>query len=591
AIPELKALYDKNPDAKKVIDVAKKLEGVARHASVHACGVVISAEPLTNYMALQKAPQGDDSIITQCEMHAVEDLGVLKMDFLGLKNLTIIEKTLRIIRELHGVVIDIDALPLDDQKTFELLRAGDTTGVFQLESSGMRHYLKELVPTELEDIIAMISLYRPGPMELIPSYILRKHGKEEVAYIHPRLEPILKNTYGVGVYQEQMMRIARDLAGFTLAEADTLRKAIGKKIKELLAEQKMKLINGMVKNGISEKTAKEIWELFPPFARYGFNRSHAACYATISYQTAYLKAHYPVEFTTSLLNVSGADIDRIDFLVSEARHLNIKVLPPDINLSAEDFAVDGPNIRFGLSAIKNVGTNIVQYIIEERNNNGPYADFTNFINRMHHKDLNKKSLESLAMAGAFDSLGITRGDILANIEDIILFNQTAKRNKATNQNSLFGADQSVSKLRIKPAPPVDKGTILKWEKELLGIYVTGHPFQPFIPLLRGKIKPIKEVLTMPPTKYERNGGSKEWVAGAVSVIEKIVTKKGTPMLFVTIEDGVEKIELLVFEEAIKKTPLAWEVGKCIAASGRVSFKNDEQKFICDEARILVEPKK
>ncbi len=589
AIPELKALYDKSPDAKRLIDAAKKLEGVARHASVHACGVVISAKPLTNYMGLQRAPQGEDSIVTQSEAHAVSDLGVLKMDFLGLKNLTIIEKTLRIIDELHGVKIDIDALPLDDQKTFELFRAGDTTGVFQLESSGMRHYLKELTPTELEDIIAMISLYRPGPMELIPSYIKRKHGKEEVTYIHPSLEPILKKTYGVGVYQEQMMRIARDLAGFTLAEADTLRKAIGKKIKELLEEQRTKLISGMVKNGISEKTAKEIWELFPPFARYGFNRSHAACYAMISYQTAYLKAHYPVEFTASLLNVSGTDIDRINFLVSEAKHLNIKVLPPDVNLSAPDFAVDGPNIRFGLMAIKNVGANIVQHIIEERNNNGPYSDFTNFINRVQHKDLNKKSLENLAKAGAFDSLGVTRGDILANIEEILAFNQSAKRTKAANQHSLFGADAHVSKLRIKPAAPVDKNTILKWEKELLGLYITGHPFAPFVPLLKGKIKPIKEVLALPPTKYERNGGPKEWVAGAVTIVEKITTKKGTPMLFVTIEDHTEKIELLVFEEAMKKTPAAWEIGKCIAVSGRVSFKNDDQKFICDSARILVEP--
>ncbi len=590
AIPELKALYDKTPDAKRLIDAAKKLEGVARHASVHACGVVISAKPLTNYMGLQRAPQGEDSIVTQSEAHAVSDLGVLKMDFLGLKNLTIIEKTLRIIDELHGIKIDIDALPLDDQKTFELFRAGDTTGVFQLESSGMRHYLKELTPTELEDIIAMISLYRPGPMELIPSYIKRKHGKEEVTYIHPSLEPILKKTYGVGVYQEQMMRIARDLAGFTLAEADTLRKAIGKKIKELLEEQRAKLISGMVKNGISEKTAKEIWELFPPFARYGFNRSHAACYAMISYQTAYLKAHYPVEFTASLLNVSGTDIDRINFLVSEAKHLNIKVLPPDVNLSAPDFAVDGPNIRFGLMAIKNVGANIVQHIIEERNNNGPYSDFTNFINRIQHKDLNKKSLENLAKAGAFDSLGVTRGDILANIEEILAFNQSAKRTKAANQHSLFGADAHVSKLRIKPAAPVDKNTILKWEKELLGLYITGHPFAPFIPLLQGKIKTIKEILTLPEVKSDRRGGPRIWVAGTITTIEKITTKKGTPMLFVTIEDHTEKIELLVFEEAMKKTPAAWEDGKCIAASGRVSFKNDEQKFICDDVKILAVPK-
>lgn len=590
AVPELKEIYDKNPDAKRLIDTAKKLEGVARHASVHACGVVISAEPLTNYMALQRAPQGEDAIVTQSEMHAVEDLGVLKMDFLGLKNLTIIEKTLRIIQELHNERIDIDAIPLDDAATFELLRKGDTTGVFQLESSGMRHYLKELAPTELEDVIAMISLYRPGPMDLIPSYIKRKHGEEEVTYIHEKLRPILEKTYGVGVYQEQMMRIARDLAGFTLAEADTLRKAIGKKIKELLAEQQVKLIKGMVANGISEKNAIEIWELFPPFARYGFNRSHAACYATISYQTAWLKAHYPVEFTASLLNVSGTDIDRINFLVSEAKHLNINVLPPDVNQSAQDFAVEGPNIRFGLMAIKNVGANIVQFIIDERNQNGPYTDFTNFVSRIHHKDLNKKSLENLAKAGAFDSLDISRGDILANIEEILAFNQAGKKSKIANQHSLFGAEAQVSRLRIKPAEPVDKNTILKWEKELLGLYISGHPFAPFIPLLKGKIPTIKELLAQPEAPYDRRGTAKQWVAGTVTIIEKITTKKGTPMLFVTIEDHTEKIELLVFEEAMKKAPRAWVEGVSIAAAGRVSFKNDEQKFIVDEARVLVEPK-
>src|SRR3989344_1127639 len=289
---ELKSLYDHNEDAKRLINVAMHLEGVVRHASVHACGTVISKEPLANYLPLQLAPQDKTNIITQFEMHSVEDLGLLKMDLLGLKNLTIIEETIRLIKETKDVVVKIDQIPLDDKATFELLRAGDTTGVFQLEGSGMRRYLKDLGPTEVEDIIAMISLYRPGPMDLIPSFIKRKHGIEKITYLHPRLEPILKKTYGIGVYQEQMMQIARDLAGFTLPEADTLRKAIGKKIKSLLAEQQEKLINGMQANGIPAHTAQQIWELFPPFARYGFNKSHAACYAIIGYRTAYLKAHY-----------------------------------------------------------------------------------------------------------------------------------------------------------------------------------------------------------------------------------------------------------------------------------------------------------
>ena len=587
-IPELNEKYKKDPQAKQLLDAAQKLEGVARHASVHACGIVIAPEPLTNFMALQRAPQGEDAIITQCEMHAVEDLGILKMDFLGLKNLTIIEKTLRLIKELHGVTIDIDEIPLDDQKTFDLFRAADTTGVFQLESSGMRRYLKELKPTELEDIIAMVALYRPGPMELIPLYIRRKHGEEKVTYLHEKLRPILEKTWGVGIYQEQMMRIARDLAGYTLAEADTLRKAIGKKIKELLDEQEKKIISGMVKNDIPEKVARQIWELFPPFAKYGFNRSHAACYAIISYQTAYLKAHYPVEFTASLLNVSGTDIDRINFLVSEAKHLGIQVLPPDINSSMRDFAVDGPNIRFGLSAIKNVGANIVEFIIEERNKNGPYADLTTFLNRVRHKDLNKKSIENLAKAGAFDQLGVNRGDIIANMDEILAFNQAAKKAIAANQFSLFNADAHVSKLRLKAAPPVDKNTILGWEKELLGLYISDHPFQPFIALLKGKIPSLKEMHALPRGDSEKS--ARIWIAGIVATMEKFTTKKGTPMLFVTMEDLSDKMEMLVFEETLKKTPKAWVEGTPIAAVGRISWKNDETKFICDDVRVLMVPK-
>jgi len=587
-VPEFKERYEKDPQAKKLIDSAKKLEGVARHASVHACGVVIAPEPLTNFMSLQKAPQGEDAIITQFEMHAVEDLGILKMDFLGLKNLTIIEKTLRLIRENHGVDIDIDELPLDSDKAFELFRIGDTTGVFQFESSGMKRYLKELKPTELEDIIAMVALYRPGPIDLIPSYILRKHGQEEVTYLHPKLEPILGNTYGVGIYQEQMMRIARDLAGFTLAEADTLRKAIGKKIKELLAEQKTKLIDGMVKNGISKETAKAIWELFPPFARYGFNRSHAACYALIAYQTAYLKAHYPLEFTASLLNVSGTDVERITFLVSEIKHLGINVLPPDINTSVKEFAADGKDIRFGLNAIKGVGVGVVDAIIESRNKLGPFVNFTEFLNRIHHRDLNKKSIEAFAKAGAFDSFGISRADLLESIDDIIEFNQGIRRSAQLNQSSLFGKESHVHQCKLRTAKTqIPKSEILKWEKELLGLYISDHPFGPYTNLLRGKIPPLSDVLKIP---HDGEKSSKMWIAGIVATVQKYVTKKKTTMFFVTLEDLANKIELLVFEEVIKNKPDLWIEGKAIAVGGRISWKSDETKFIVDEARGLPVPK-
>lgn len=585
-LPEMKELYDSNPDAKKIIDLATRLEGTVRHASVHACGVVISAEPLTDVLPLQFAPQGEKIILTQFEMHSVEDLGLLKMDFLGLKNLTIIEKTLRLIQELRGEKIDIDALPLDDRETFKLFQDGETTGVFQLESSGMRRYLKDLRPTELEDIIVMISLYRPGPMDLIPMYIRRKHRLESVEYLHPKLEPILSSTYGVGVYQEQMMRIAHDLAGFTLAEADTLRKAIGKKIKELLDEQKDKIVGGLIRNGIIEETAEKIWDLFPPFARYGFNRSHAASYAMVSYKTAYLKAHYPVEFTTSLLNISSGDVERINFLVSEAKRLEIQVLPPDINVSFEDFTVDTSqekNIRFGLMAIKNVGANIVREIIDERRRGGPYENLSDFLTRIKHRDLNKKSLESLIKSGAFDSLDVSRGQALENIEEILKFNQAVKKMNGSNQNDLFAGTQFKMSLRLNPPrESIEKKTLLKWEKELLGLYVSDNPFNSYLAKIKNMARPIRDILELPQGASFNNLRT----AGMITAVQKIVTKTGKPMLFVTIEDLTDKIEILVFADTLQKNPAIWEDGKAVFLAGRLSWRDSEPKIICDEAKEL-----
>ena len=456
-VSDLRALYDTNPEAKKLIDTARHLEGVARHASVHACGTVIAKEPLVERVPLQFSPQEKDIIITQFEMHAIEDLGLLKIDFLGLRNLTIIEEAIRLIRELHDVMIDISTIPLDDKKTYELLQRGDTTGVFQLESSGMRRYLKDLKPTVLEDIIAMVALYRPGPLEAgeVPRFINRKNGKERIAYLHPKLEPILKNTYGVGVYQEQMMQIARDLGGYSLPEADTLRKAIGKKIKSLLDEQEAKLVRGMVRNGIPERTAKQIWEMFPSFARYGFNKSHAACYALIGYQTAYLKSHYPEEFMAALLNSELDDIERISFLIQEAKQSGIDILPPDVNKSFVTFTPEGEKIRFGLLAIKNVGSEITRAIIEERARGGPFRNFEEFLTRTQHKDLNKKSLESLTKSGAFDSLGIERNQALANMDDILKFTNAMKKGGGGRARPLFGDALPAMTLKLKPATAGD----------------------------------------------------------------------------------------------------------------------------------------
>jgi len=584
-VPELNELYKNNPDAKKVIDAAFKLEGVARHASVHAAGVVVSKEPLTDYVPLQRAPQNENIVITQFDMYSIEDLGLLKIDLLGLKNLTIIEEAIRLIKEIQGEEIKISQIPLDDKKTFKLLQETDTTGIFQLESSGMRRYLRELKPTELEDIIAMVALYRPGPMELIPSFINRKHGREKVKYLHPKLEPILEKTYGIGIYQEQMMRIARDLAGFSLAEADTLRKAIGKKIKVLLGAQKEKLLRGMMENGIDEPTAKQIWELFPPFARYGFNRSHAACYALIGYWTAYLKSHWPIEFMTALLNADSGDTERIAFLISEAQKNDINILAPDINKSFVNFVPEEKNIRFGLLAIKNVGLNIVQAIIEERQRGGPFQNFSDFLIRVRHKDLNKKSLESLIKVGVFDSLNTDRAGLLAKIEEILAFSQNIKRSLNSSQISLFGANYQASpglfkkELNGNGAPIPDKEK-LSWEKELVGLYISGHPLNQFSEKLKNnRIKPIKELLA---DKRGVNGNSRR-IAGVISNVKRIISKLGQPILFAKIEDLGGGLEVIVFSDTLAKNPTVWRENNVVIVEGRLSWRNNEPKFICQQA--------
>jgi DNA polymerase-3 subunit alpha len=581
-VPEFKAFYEKSAEAKRLIDTAKHLEGVVRHASVHACATVISKEALVNYVPLQLAPQDKDTTITQFEMHAIEDLGLLKIDLLGLSNLTTIVNAVNTIKELHGEEIDISKIPLDDPATYKLFQNGDTTGFFQFESAGMRRYLKDLKPSQLDDLIAMVALFRPGPLELIPSFIKRKHGEETITYLHPKLEPILKTTYGIGVYQEQMMQIARDLAGYTLPEADTLRKAIGKKIKSLLAEQKEKLLKGMVKNGIPEKTAQAIWELFPPFARYGFNKSHAACYALIAYRTAYLKAHYPQEFMASLLNDRTNDIDRIAILVAEAKNSNIKILPPDINRSFANFAPEGNDIRFGLLTIKNVGGQIAEAIIEERALRGPFKDFGEFLKRVTHKDLNKKSLESMAKGGVFDSMGLERNQILGNIDEILRYIGAAKKNGSPlAHNSLFGS-AAIVPFKLKDAPPASAQDKLKWEKELLGFYLSDHPLNAHAEKIKlAKARPIDELRAV------KNETLLYRAAGVISRIQRIVTKTGQPMAFVTIGDLSEhQLELVVFNSVYSKTMNIWQENNAILVEGHMSRRDDEAKMICERAKIL-----
>ncbi|KKR03984.1 MAG: polymerase III alpha subunit protein [Parcubacteria group bacterium GW2011_GWF2_39_13b] len=575
---ELNRAYKTDEGAAKIINMAIKLEGVVRHASTHACGLLITREPLDKIVPRQH-PAGEDKIIvSQYEMHSIEALGLLKMDLLGLKNLTIIENTLKIIANTQNKKINISDLPLDDKKTYELLQAGKTTGVFQLESGGMKRNLKELKPTTFEDVIAMVALYRPGPMEFIPEFIARKHGLKEITYLHPQLEPLLKNTYGICVYQEQLMAIAKELAGFTLAEADILRKAVGKKIKKLLDEQKGKMIDGMVKNKIPADIAQKIWQWAEPFASYGFNRSHAACYALIGYQTAYLKANYPTEFLSALMTSDENDIERIAFLVGEAQEMGIEILPPNINESLANFTVvNTKTIRFGLAAIKNVGSNVVAAIVSERKANGHYKSIADFIERVKSKDLNKKSLESLAKSGAMDALG-ERNQLLLNMETILSFAKEIQKSKSNGQTSLFSLNSKIdaqSSLRLTEVPPAIKKEKLAWEKELLGLYISDHPTKEHAGFFKNNTIALNKI-------NAKMAGSAVRIGGVISKINKVITKaSGKPMLFVTIEDGAGKIEVLVFPKQLEKNPIIWQEDKLVLISGKVSDRNDEIKIICD----------
>jgi len=601
-VDEFRQLYLNDEQAHKLIDFAKKLEGVARHASTHACGVVISSDPLDEIVPLQHPTQDDQVIVTQYEMHSIEDLGLLKMDFLGLKNLTIIEDTISRIYKVQDKKINIENIPLDDKATYRLLQKGETIGVFQLESGGMQRYLKQLKPTALEDIIAMVALYRPGPIQFIPDYIAGKYKKKEVKYLHPKLKPILEKTYGQCIYQEQVMKIAQELAGFTLSEADVLRKAIGKKIRTLLMSLKEKFIEGAKNNGIRENIAQQIWHWIEPFARYSFNKSHATCYATIAYQTAYLKAHFPVEFMASLLTSEKADVERIGFLIGECKKMGIEVLPPDINESLKNFTVvpQENKIRFGLLAIKNVGHNVVEAIVQERKTSGPYLSIDDFVTRVSSGEskkinlllhpsqklgyLNKKSMESLIKAGAFDKLA-ERNQLLFNLESLLEWSRETQSKKANGQRGLFDAlpsDQIYRKSDIKlvSTNPASKTEKLSWEKELLGLYVSSHPLHDFQKVLEKKSLAISKVSSALINHQVKIGG-------IISKIKKIITRTGRPMFFLNLEDLTDKIEVVVFPGIIERNPTAFQENKIVLVSGRVDNRDGVPKLICEEIEEII----
>ena len=544
---ELKQVLLSNDTYRKIVEIALKLEGKARHVSVHACGVVITPEPATRYTALQRAPKDEEIIITQFDAKPLESLGLLKMDFLGLKNLTIIQTALLIIERLHDIKIDISRIPTNDKPTFELLSRGETTGVFQLESPGMRRYLKQLKPTALDDITAMVSLYRPGPMEKIPDYIKCKHGEKEVIYLHKDLEPILRPTFGVVIYQEQVFEMARLLAGFTLGEADLLRRAIGKKIKKELDALRDKFIRGMVAHKYQKSLAERIFEdVVMPFANYGFNKSHGACYARIAYETAYLKAHYPTEFMAALLSSEEGDTDRISIEIEESRAMGIDVLPPDLNESLAHFtALPDGKIRFGLTAIKGVGESSIRQIIGIRDGadgkaRRPFSNVEEFATRVPSRILNKKLLESLAKSGALDSLG-ERGALVAQYEKIVEFSKSVG-DVSASQTDMFqtlGSRSEGATISFDLGEPATAAQKLLWEKESLGLYVSSHP-------LAGLKKYISKKARLIQTLSAEDAGRKVTLAGIVEQVKPLFTKKGESMAILTVEDPTGKTEVTLF---------------------------------------------
>lgn len=589
ADPDLKAEYENNPTAKEVFDYAIRLEGTIRSHGVHAAGVVIAPSDIVNYAPLEMAQKG--VVATQYAMGPIEELGLLKMDFLGLSNLTIINNALRIIKKVYKNDIILSEIPLDDEKTFELFQRGDTTGVFQLESAGMKRYLRELKPTVFDDIIAMVALYRPGPMQFIDSFIRRKHGEEEITYLHPKMENALASTYGVLVYQEQFMQISKDLAGFTGGQADTLRKAVGKKIMEMMRKVKPEFIEGAIEHSNADrKDMEKFWAQLEEFANYCFNKSHAACYGLIAYWTAYLKAHYPDAFMAAVMTSDQDNIDRLAIEIGECKHMGITVLAPDVNESFVEFAVvPGKNqIRFGMAAVKGVGVGAVEEILKAREDS-KFTSIDDFARRVSTAKFNRKAWESLIKAGGFDTFG-DRSDLLFNLENIQAFASKLQKEAASGQTDLFGglgqAESLSPKLALQTAPvkhtPKEQ---LTWERELLGLYISAHPLDNYETYLDEQTTGIAHL--------DKNmDGQKTTIGGIITAVRSIVTKSGARMAFVGIEDKTGEAEIVVFPELYKQIGKELTQDTVIRANGKLNARDrdgnliDDIKLIADEIMIV-----
>jgi len=583
--PELRKLYDENERVKRLIDIAKDLEGFPRHASTHAAGVVISKDPIVEHVPLHKL--GDSNIATQYTMTALEELGLLKMDFLGLRTLTVIRDALNIIRRTQKKDINLDKLPLNDKKVYEMLSQGNTAGVFQLESTGMKNLLTELKPETFQDVVAIIGLYRPGPLGsgAAEDFIKSKNGLKPIKYLHPKLEHILSETYGIILYQEQAMKIAQELAGFSLAQADILRKAMGKKKQDVMAAQRESFINGCIQNGIDNTTAGKIFDEISYFAGYGFNKAHTAAYAVIAYQTAYLKVHFPVEYMAALLTSVIDNTDKVAYYINECRHIGIEVLPPDINESYEAFTVVSDKIRFGLTAVKNVGQNVAKAIIQARKSKGKFTSLTDFIEKVSG-DLNKKALESLIKSGAFASLGAKRSQLLSIYENTFAKIQRQQKQSMKNQISIFQMfdDFSESKETLPDLPEYPSTELLAMEKEMLGIYVSGHPLSEY------KNELSKSVTFYLEDKNNANmvQDNKEVVIGGIITgINTKTTKNERIMAFIDIEDLTGSMEAIVFPTVFEKYKSLLLPDSKVYIKGRIDHKEDEApKLIVEDVRPL-----
>ncbi len=598
--PELKDAYTNDSETRQIIDIAKKIEGGCRHASIHAAGIVITPTPLTDYLPLQKEPDGERTI-TQYDMYSVDvgassyAIGVIKLDLLGIRNLSILEGALALVKARHRMDVDIYNLPPKDPKTFKLLSEGHTFGIFQLGSSGMTRYLKELKPETIFDIMAMIALYRPGPLQFIPDFIARKHNPNLITYLDPALEKILARSYGILVYQDDLLQMAHDLAGYTWEELDKFRKAVGKKIPEEMAKQRTKFIEGCVKTqGWSTAKGQQVWSWIEPFAAYGFNKGHSASYAIVSYQTAYMKANFPVEFMAAVMTAESGDETKIYAAVEECKAMGIAVLPPDVNESMDDFTVvDEQTIRFGLNAIKNLGSDVIASIknarqlspfspsggdVTSRGREGlAFASLEDFLASTFTKNFNKRSWEALVKSGALDRYG-ERGKLLANTELVLEFARAMAKDSADSRSSLFGDSLAPSKLKLKNSEPATKEEILLWEKELLGMYVSSHPLERYKQVLEG-FTPIREFSA-------EQEAQTVTIAGLIAKLKRTLTKKNDPMAFFTIEDTTGHVEVLVFPKLMPEVTHLLVADTVVEVTGRLNEREGEITIIADSVKTL-----